>query len=62
MAGNKQPNDNPGLENLSVNSSRRSGVQEHGTGNPAHQNQKPDPAESGHGAGSANPGRAVAWA
>jgi hypothetical protein len=38
MAGNKQPNDNPGLENLSVNSSRRSGVQEHGAGNPAHQN------------------------
>jgi hypothetical protein len=46
MAGNKQPNDNPGLENLGVNSSRRSGVQEHGTGNPAHQNEKPDPTES----------------
>jgi hypothetical protein len=46
MAGNKQPNDNTELENLSVNSSRRSGVQEDGTGNPAHQNGKHDPIES----------------
>ena len=46
MAGNKQTNEDTGLENLSVNSRRRSGVQEHGTGNPAHQNQKHDPTES----------------
>jgi len=46
MAGNKQPNDNTGLENLSVNSSRRSGAKEDGTGNPAHQDGKHDPTES----------------
>jgi hypothetical protein len=46
MAGNKQPNDNTGLENLSVNSSRRSGVQEDGTANPAHQNGNHDSNES----------------
>ena len=34
MAGTKQPNQDTGLENLSVNSSRRSGVEEDGTGNP----------------------------
>jgi hypothetical protein len=46
MAGNKQPNEDPGLENLSVNSSRRSGVKEDGTGNPAHQDGKHNPTES----------------
>ncbi len=46
MAGPKQPNQDTGLENLSVNSSRRSRVQEDGTGNPAHQNGKHDPDES----------------
>jgi hypothetical protein len=46
MAGTKQPNQDTGLENLSVNSSRRSGVQEDGTGNPAHQNGEHDPTES----------------
>jgi hypothetical protein len=46
MAGPKQPNQDMGLENLSVNSSRRSGVQEDGTGNPVHHNGKHDPTES----------------
>ena len=46
MAGNKQPNEDTGLENLSVNSSRRSGVKEDGTGNPAHQHGKHNPTES----------------
>lgn len=46
MAGNKQPNEDTGLENLSVNSSRRSGVKEDGTGNPAHQDGKHNPTES----------------
>ena len=46
MAGPKQPNQITGLENLSVNSSRRSGVKEDGTGNPAHQNGGHDPTES----------------
>ena len=48
MAGSKQPNpgQDTGLENLSVNSSRRSGTKEDGAGNPAHQNGKHDPTES----------------
>lgn len=46
MAGPKQPNQDTGLENLSVNSSRRSGTKEDSTGNPAHQNGKHDPTES----------------
>ncbi|KFG69688.1 hypothetical protein [Microvirga sp. BSC39] len=46
MTGNKQPNQDTGLENMSVNSSRRSGVQEDGTGNPAHKDEKHDPTES----------------
>jgi hypothetical protein len=48
MAGPKQPNpdQDTGLENLSANSSRRSGVSEDGTGNPAHQNGEHDPTES----------------
>ncbi len=46
MSGTKQPNQDTGLENLSVNSSRRSSVQEDGTGNPAHQDGKHDINES----------------
>ncbi|MBQ0819681.1 hypothetical protein KBI52_05535 [Microvirga sp. HBU67558] len=46
MAHSKQPDQDTGLENLSVNSSRRSGVKEDGTGNSAHQNGKHDPTES----------------
>jgi len=46
MAVPKQPDKDAGLENLSVNSSRRSGVQEDGTGNPSHRNGKHDPNES----------------
>lgn len=46
MVGTKQPNQDAGLENLSVNSSRRSGAEEDGTGNPAHKDGKPDPTES----------------
>jgi hypothetical protein len=46
MAGTKQSGQDKGLENLSVNSSRRSGVKEDGTGNPAHQNGKHDPNQS----------------
>ncbi len=43
MADPKQPNQNTGLENLSVNSRRRSGVQEDGTSKPAHQDWQHDP-------------------
>ena len=46
MAGSKQPNDDTGLENLSVNSSRRSGAQKDGTGNPAYHDGKHDPNKS----------------
>lgn len=48
MAGPKQPNpdQDTGLENLSVNSSRRSGTKEDGAGNPAHRNGGHDPTES----------------
>ena len=47
MAGNKQPNEDTGLENLSVNSNRRSGVKEGGIGgNLAHESGKRDPTES----------------
>ena len=46
MAHPKQPDQDTGLENLSVNSSRRSGVKEDGTGNSAHQNGTHDPNES----------------
>jgi hypothetical protein len=46
MAGIKQPTDNTGLENLSVNSTRRSGVQEEWTGNPTHQDGIHNPTES----------------
>jgi hypothetical protein len=46
MTGPKKPDQDTGLENLSVNSSRRSGAKEDGTGNPAHQNGEHDPTES----------------
>jgi hypothetical protein len=46
MAGTKQSDHDTGLENLSVNSSRRSGAEEEGTGNPAHKDGKHDPTES----------------
>jgi hypothetical protein len=46
MAGTKQSDQDTGLENLSVNSSRRSGAEEEGTGNPAHKDGKRDPTES----------------
>ncbi len=46
MTGVKQPNQDTGLENLSVNSSRRSGVKEGGTGNPAHEHGKLNATES----------------
>jgi type V secretory pathway adhesin AidA len=46
MSGNRQPHNDTALENLSVNSSRRSSAQEDETGNPTHQDGKPDPNES----------------
>jgi hypothetical protein len=46
MAGTKQSDQDTGLENLSVNSSRRSGAEKEGTGNPAHKDGKHDPTES----------------
>ncbi len=46
MTGTKRPEQDAGLENLSVNSSRRSGVREDGTGNPAHESGAPDPNKS----------------
>ncbi len=46
MTESKQTSQDAGLENLSVNSSRRSGTEDDGTGNPAHQDRKHDPSES----------------
>jgi len=46
MAEPKQPDQNSGMANLSVNSSRRSGDREDGMGNPAHQSGKRDTSES----------------
>ena len=46
MTKPKQPNQDEGLANMSVNSNRRSGVDEGGAGNPAHQNGKHDSSES----------------
>ena len=46
MTKPKQPNQAEGLANMSVNSSRRSGVDEDGTGNPAHHSGKHDSSES----------------
>jgi hypothetical protein len=46
MAGTKQHDQDTGLENLSVNSSRRSGTNEDGMANPVHRNGKHEPTES----------------
>ena len=46
MTQPKQPDRDEGLPNMSVNSSRRSGVDEGGTGNPAHRSGKHDSGES----------------
>ena len=46
MTKPKQPDQDEGLANMSVNSSRRSGVVEDGTGNPAHSGGKHDSSES----------------
>jgi hypothetical protein len=46
MADAKQPKQDAGMENLSVSSSRRSGVPEDGTGNPARGSGQHDSTES----------------
>ena len=46
MTKPKQPDQDEGLANRSVNSSRRSGTDEDGTGNPAHEGGKHDSSES----------------
>jgi hypothetical protein len=46
MTKSKQPDQDQGLANMSINSSRRSGVDEGGTGNPAHASGKHDSSES----------------
>ena len=46
MTKPKQPDQDEGLANMSVNSSRRSGVDEGGTGNSAHNSGKHDSSES----------------
>ena len=46
MTKSKQPDQDQGLANMSINSSRRSGVDEGGTGNPAHEDGKHDSGES----------------
>ena len=46
MTEPKQPDQDQGLANMSVNSSRRSGTHEGGTGNPAHPGGKHDSSES----------------
>ena len=46
MTKSKQPDQDEGLANMSINSSRRSGVDEGGTGNPAHSGGKHDLSES----------------
>jgi hypothetical protein len=46
MTKPKQPDQDEGLANMSVNSSRRSGTDEDGTGNPAHGSGKHDPSDS----------------
>jgi hypothetical protein len=46
MTKPKQPDQDEGLANMSVNSSRRSGVDEDGTGNPAHRSGQHDSSES----------------
>jgi hypothetical protein len=42
----EQSDQSEGLANVSVNSSRRSGVEEDGTGNPTHESEKHDSTES----------------
>ena len=42
----KQPDQDEGLANMSVNRSHRSGVDEGGTGSPAHRSGKHDSSES----------------
>ena len=46
MTKPKQPDQDEGLANMSVNSSRRSGTHEDGTGNPARPDGKHDSSES----------------
>jgi hypothetical protein len=46
MTDRKKPAKEAGLENMSVNSSRRSGQKQDGTGNPARQEAKADSTES----------------
>jgi hypothetical protein len=46
MDETKRDSQDKGLENLSVNSSRRSGEKEDGTGNPAREDKKRDSTES----------------
>ncbi len=46
MTKSMQPGEDEGLANMSVNSNRRSGVDEGGTGNPAHRSGKHDSSES----------------
>jgi hypothetical protein len=46
MTKPKQPDQDEGLANMSINSSRRSGVDEDGTGNPAHRSGQHDSSES----------------
>ena len=46
MSNPKQPDQDEGLANRSVSSSRRSGTDEDGTGNPAHPSRKHDSSES----------------
>ena len=46
MTEPKQPGQDEGLANMSLNSSRRSGTDEDGSGNPAHPGGKHDSSES----------------
>jgi hypothetical protein len=46
MAEKRKPAKDAGLENMSVNSSRRSGQKQDGTGNPARRDGKADSTES----------------
>jgi hypothetical protein len=46
MTEKRKPAREAGLDNLSVNSSRRSGQRQDGTGNPARRKAKPDSTES----------------
>ena len=46
MTKPKKPDQDEGLANMSVNSRRRSGTDEDGTGNPAHGSEKHDSSAS----------------